>query len=310
MSDLAYALSEEQQNIAAEYIPPYPQNTSDLPDYLKPSKAGLYVDEATYWDQYYESDDFRYEWNNGILEVKDMPTFFCRFCNEWFYRLIMQFLDAFPIAYVFTYDLGFKMTLPQKTAIRLPDVSIILKNNPKQFQLKEKSYKGIFDICIEFVSHSKLQYILNDIVKKKREYSQANVKEYYVIDSEKKHTAFYRLNTTGRYVKIRSQKGVIRSSVLTGFQFKIEDIYNQPDFNAIMTDPVYQSYVKLDLQKKNAALQEKNAALIEKDAALKEKDAMIKEKDTLINALLEEAGDDIKNNKRIKQLLFEKGIIL
>jgi hypothetical protein len=50
-----------------------PDNLNDIPEpeieYLK--KAGqLKVEEAEYWEKYYDNADENYEWNNGYLEVK------------------------------------------------------------------------------------------------------------------------------------------------------------------------------------------------------------------------------------------------
>jgi len=58
----------------------------------------------------------------------------------------------------------------------------------------DHSYTGTYDICIELLSTTKKKYITKDTVTRKREYSTANVSEYYIIDIDKqKHTVFYRL---------------------------------------------------------------------------------------------------------------------
>jgi Uma2 family endonuclease len=238
----------------------YEDLDNDLMQFMMLSKAGLYVDESTYWNNFYEDPDYKYEWNNGILEVKDMPTFDSAYCANWLHKILLEFLETNPIAIIVFTEISFTLNLPTKKAIRRPDLSIISKDNPVQPDNQDRSYNGIYDLCVEFLSDSKKSYVTNDTVEKKREYSQAGVREYYIIDEKKEHTAFYIRNATGRFVRIKPHQGIIRSTVLPGFQFRIKDIYSQPALFDLINDPVYQPYVKLDLQKERL---EKNAALDE-----------------------------------------------
>ena len=269
----------------------------DLLEFIQQSKAGAYVDESTYWDIYYENKNYRYEWNDGILEIKDMATLDIGNCSKWFFIILSQFLESHPIAQcIFFLDFGFRINLPRKTVVRKPDCAIILNDNPVQPDNKDRSYEGIYDICIEYESDSKPQYVIKDTVERKREYCQAMVKEYYIIDDKNKHTVFYKLDPNGRYVKIKPQNGIIRSTVLPGFQFRIADLYRRPFLHSLINDPVYQSYVMLDFQKER---QEKEAALVaaEKERLEKEAALVAAEKERLEKeAALEEIN-------RLKQLL-------
>jgi Uma2 family endonuclease len=306
MNNLAYALSTEYTHIFPEKntikilqkLPGVPQEYYEMPQSLEMSKSheGRYVDETTYWNDYYENELFRYEWNNGYLEVKEMPSLHCAMCLKWFIKVIEEYLSVNPIASLIATDIGFKVHLKNKTAIRRPDLSIILNNNTNQPELKDRSYHGIYDICIEFLSDSKRKYIENDTVVKKHEYCQANIKEYYIIDSNRIHTAFYKLDSHGKFIPIISQDGIIKSTVLSGFQFREEDLYSFPDLKSLIDDPVYQSYIKKDFQEqKKKAEQEKQ----EKEEAIKqfEQERLLKEK-------------ALRENIRLKQLLLDKGIIV
>ncbi|MBF0452456.1 MAG: Uma2 family endonuclease [Candidatus Magnetomorum sp.] len=244
----------------------------------QPSKDGLFVDESTYWDVYYEDDDFNYEWNNGILEEKEMPTFFSELCSKWFREIIDQYLKAFPIARLITFDIGFTINLSNKKAIRKPDHTLILKSNPIQPDILDCSYKGIYDVCIEFLSETQKKYVLRDTVDKKREYRGAKVKEYYIIDANKKHTVFYRLNQKGNYIKIKPDNGIIRSTILPGFQFRVEDLYQQPDMKELIKDDIYKSYILLDYQNQCKQTEQERKAK-EKERKAKEKERKAKEKE-------------------------------
>jgi hypothetical protein len=45
------------------------------------------------------------------------------------------------------------------------------------------------------------------------------------------------------YEPLPRPDGVIRSSVLPGFQFRMRDLYDQPDPSHLIHDPVYMSYI-------------------------------------------------------------------
>jgi len=303
MSHLSYNSEiDNNPSIIAEDIQPhqaFPNSMidKDLLEFLFHSKSGTYVDESTYWDVYYESKDYRYEWNNGFLEIKDMPTLDIGNCSKWFFLILTQFLESHPIAQsIYLLDFGFKLNLPGKTVVRKPDCAIILHDNPIQPDNKDRSYKGIYDICIEYVSDSKTEYVTKDIVERKHEYCQAKVQEYYIIDDKNKHTVFYRLGTNDCYEKIKPQNDVICSTVLPGFQFRIADLYRQPNMNSLMNDPVYQSYVRLDLQQERLAT-ENALKMAETERLEKEKERQAKE-----DALMEKQAA-LEEINRLKQLL-------
>ncbi|MBF0450968.1 MAG: Uma2 family endonuclease, partial [Candidatus Magnetomorum sp.] len=131
------------------------------------------------------------------------------------------------------------------------DLALIHANNPVQMKPHETSYSGCFDICFEFLSDSNKAAIERDTVVKKLEYEQLGIKEYFILDREGKETAFYRLGKNGRYHKIRPTKdNVIRSKVLPQFQFRIDDLYNQPGDEKLLDDPVYRHYYKTELRQR------------------------------------------------------------
>ncbi|CAK0751230.1 hypothetical protein CCP3SC15_1750008 [Gammaproteobacteria bacterium] len=105
------------------------------------------------------------------------------------------------------------------------------------------SYRGIFDLCVEALSNSNKKQRERDTVTKKAEYAAVGVSEYFILhDSEEQ--AFYRLDTSGVYVPIHPSKdAVICSTVLPGFQFRIEDLLARPSEEEMLEDPVYKSFV-------------------------------------------------------------------
>jgi len=100
-------------------------------------------------------------------------------------------------------------------------------------------------MCIEVLSDSTIEIMERDTVIKKDEYAKAGIKEYYILDAQRERTQFFRLNKTRRiYKAIKPQKGgIIKSKVLPGFQFRIEDLFAKPSIEKMVDDKVYQYFV-------------------------------------------------------------------
>ncbi|MDM8551596.1 Uma2 family endonuclease [Desulfobacterales bacterium HSG2] len=213
---------------------------------------GVRVSEEEYWEKYYEyagPDDRIFEWNNGVLEEKPMGDHLSYLTSDWFHTLLKQYLEACPVAEIFGTDMGFRLLLPHKAVIRRPDLSLVLNTNPIRFGPLDRSYSGVFDICIEFLSDSTKADIERDTKHKHSEYAFGGVGEYYILDRLGKETAFYRLGPRGFYLPILpASGGIIRSSVLPGFQFREADLYTRPSLIKMAEDAVYKAFVLRDWQ--------------------------------------------------------------
>ncbi|MBF0100158.1 MAG: Uma2 family endonuclease [Desulfobacterales bacterium] len=261
MTAVNQQLSDTQSNALNYYDSEYP------------SKHGLRVSEAEYWEKYYETseDDFSYEWNDGILEEKPVSDYEGYLIHLWFQKILDLFLNTYPIAKMIGLDMGFRLALPHKTTIRKPDIGVLLKSNPVDIHGPDRSYKGVFDVCIEVLSDSKKGYSDHDTIEKKNEYSLIKVQEYYILDSKQEKTAFYQLKS-GIYHPIKPIRGIIKSNVLKGFQFRIEDLYKQPSLEKMSNDMVYHQFILPFYQlEKLKAKQEKQRAELAEIKAQEEK---------------------------------------
>jgi len=237
------------------------------------SEDGLAVSENEYWKNYYNHPDFSYEWNNGYLEVKPMTDYSGFLMYHWFMTLLKHFLDVNQAGKMIGLDIGFRLNLQHKISIRKPDLAVILNDNHSDIRPEDCTYSGLFDLCIESLSHSSLKEIRRDTVQKKGEYENIGVKEYFILDARGRDTAFFQLDKMGRYRKIKPFKGdIIRSGVLKGFQFRISDLYIQPMPIELIEDEVYRHYVMIDYQmEKQRADKEALRAEQEKQSAEQEK---------------------------------------
>ena len=255
------------------------------------AKEPLRVSEAEYWKTYYEHPDNQYEWNNGLLEERPMPDFLSISFYQWFTRLLEEYLTVFPIGEIMILEMGFRLELgKQKVSIRKPDLAVILHANPVEAKPLDRSFHGVCDLCIEFLSDSTPAEVERDTVHKKEEYAKAGVAEYYILDRLHKHTAFYCLNEQGVYERMKHQEpGVIHSRVLDRFAFRLEDLEKQVAFETLIEDPLYQPFLLKSFQqerqqkekerqlKENALAREENALAREEKERQEKEDALQRE---------------------------------
>lgn len=249
------------------------ENIDQLYLELENCKDGWVVSEEEYWKTYYDDPDYIYEWNNGVLEVRPMSDLKGSLLYQWFCDILRCWFRTFPIGTIINLDIGFRLALPHKTTIRIPDLSVVLHTNPIKIVGDDTRYSGIFDLCVESLSHSSPKYIKRDTIEKKNEYSGIGVKEYYILDARKLETAFYRLGKGGRYHQIDPiDDDVIESGILPGFRFRISDLYRQPPLEELAEDNIYHEYVfPAYKEMKQIAIKERERAERERERAEREK---------------------------------------
>lgn len=242
------------------------------------SEAGKWVSEADYWAHYYEHPYFNYEWNDGILEEVPMADKAQFSLYQWFLLLLTNYLNTHPIADMIGLETAFKLTRwGGRTSIRKPDLGIVLHTNPQPWQMPDKSYKGIPDICVESLSDSTQSEIDRDTIQKKGEYAQAGVTEYYILDPENEHTAFYRLTKRGTYAPIRPNLGgIIHSNVLPGFRFRLTDLNDLPWQGVMANDALYHEFVLPEYQFERARAERAEATVAEQAREIERLKALLK----------------------------------
>ncbi|CAN2042351.1 Protein containing DUF820 [Candidatus Magnetomoraceae bacterium gMMP-15] len=211
-------------------------------------KEGMRVSEEEYWEKYYEYPNRCFEWNNGVLEERPVGDYLSFEMYRWFFILLDQYLKNLKNAKPVGLEMGFRLSMTNKTTIRKPDLAVVLNSNPIPIESEDRTYHGPFDMCFEFLSDSTPGEVIRDTVTKKAEYCAVGVKEYYILDRLGAETVFYRLNQRGYYSKIQPHNGVIRSEVLPGFQFHLDDLYNRPDSNEMSADIIYKHFVSTEYQ--------------------------------------------------------------
>jgi len=232
------------------------------------SQDGRHVTEEEYWEKYYEDLDFNYEWNNGILEEKPMSDYHNYQMYKWLRSVLERYLSVHRGEKMVEQVFGFRIALPHHVSIRKPDLAVVASANPSDLRKYDKSFAGIYDLCIELLSDATKKGIERDIVDKKNEYESIGVKEYYILDAEDNYMAFYRLNQYGIFVPIKLiDNDIVRSEVLKGFQFRVSDLFRQPEIDELTDDTVYCGFVLPDRKTKQRAEKAEKKAEAERQRA-------------------------------------------
>jgi Uma2 family endonuclease len=104
-----------------------------------------------------------------------------------------------------------------------PDVGFVRKE--RKADIKGTYVLGPPDAAFEIVSPDSIE---RDYVTKRTQYEAARVKEYWIIDPLKQKVTLLRLDASGKFREVRSQKGRLHSRVIDGFWLEIAWLWQQP----------------------------------------------------------------------------------
>jgi Uma2 family endonuclease len=167
-------------------------------------------------------EDIWAEWANGEVIVLTPAS--------ERHQALKGFLEAVINIYVEQRGLGrvlgapFQMKTGPELPGREPDILFIAKENLAR--LKRNYLDGPADLVVEIVSPESR---LRDRGEKFAEYEMGGVKEYWLIDPERKEADFYLLDERGRYRRVEPDgEGIYRSEVLSGFWIKVGWLWQDP----------------------------------------------------------------------------------
>jgi Uma2 family endonuclease len=147
------------------------------------------------------------------------------------HQRIYKFLLFLLEVYVSKHSLGEVLSAP--FLVRLPEMlrrgrepDILYVSNEKLPFLKETYMDGPPDLIVEITSPESLA---RDRGEKYVEYEAAGVKEYWLIDPDRRQAEFYRLAEEGHYRTIHpNEEGIYRSEVIPGFWLQVNWLWQDP----------------------------------------------------------------------------------
>jgi Uma2 family endonuclease len=106
---------------------------------------------------------------------------------------------------------------------RQPDILFVAANRVSC--LKETYLDGPADLVVEIISPESR---LRDRGEKFAEYEMGGVREYWLLDPERREADFYGLDERGRYRAQPDREGWYESLVISGFRLKVEWLWQVP----------------------------------------------------------------------------------
>lgn len=167
-----------------------------------------------------DNDTSWYELINGELVKKQSPTF----DHQRLSKAIFRRLDA----YSFSTDKGEAFYAPLDVVLDdgnsyIPDLFFIKKERSFIMNEKERLVTGAPDLVVEILSKSTAGL---DKGTKKENYEKYGVREYWLVDPLKKFIEVYALvNERYKLVCYLEESGVLKSTVLEGFEMDMEKVF-------------------------------------------------------------------------------------
>ncbi|HTU17428.1 MAG TPA: Uma2 family endonuclease [Gemmataceae bacterium] len=104
-----------------------------------------------------------------------------------------------------------------------PDILFVAREHADR--IHRGGVEGAPDLAIEIVSPESVE---RDYDKKRQQYQQAGIPEYWILDEEEKTILLLRLNARGRYREVRPRRGIFPSQVLLGFYLDPNWLWGRP----------------------------------------------------------------------------------
>jgi Uma2 family endonuclease len=139
---------------------------------------------------------------------------------------LADFLIAILRPYVESRNLGWVRTAPFQMKLehgREPDLLYLSRDHLER--LKETHLDGPADLVVEIVSSDS---VARDRGEKFYEYEAGGVREYWLIDPERRWAEFYHLKAGHYRPAFSGDEGVYRSEVLPGFWLRVEWLWQEP----------------------------------------------------------------------------------
>lgn len=173
------------------------------------------------WDEFLDwcDEDTYAEWVDGEVQIMTAPDTKHQDLVGFLGTLLRFFAEARDLGRVFFAP--FLVKLPRTG--RLPDLIFITREQLDR--LGSVYLHGPPDLAIEIVSPESRT---RDRREKLREYEEAGVREYWILDHERQQPEFYVLDESGKYVALPIEDGIFRSVVLPGLWLRVDWLWQEP----------------------------------------------------------------------------------
>jgi Uma2 family endonuclease len=170
------------------------------------------------YEEYVEwaDENIHAEWVDGEIVVHMPPFEIHQTLLSFVHRLLAEYVEFEHLGRVLIAP--FEMRLLSQKSARQPDILVVTSENLRR--LSQERLEGPADLVVELVSQDSVR---RDRQEKFREYQEAGVREYWVIDSRpgRNRADFYRLDEHGQYALVGTEDDEwVGSIVLPGFRLR------------------------------------------------------------------------------------------
>jgi Uma2 family endonuclease len=167
-------------------------------------------------------EDTHAEWVNGKVVLMSPVSLEHQQIGGFLLALIRYFVDVSQSGVV-AYE-PFQMKTGSDLPSRSPDILFVANENLSR--LKPTYLDGPADLVVEIISPSDRG---RDRGEKFYEYETGGVREYWLIDPQRKQAEFYELDANGVYrLAYSGGDGVYHSAVLEGLWLKVDWLWQEP----------------------------------------------------------------------------------
>jgi len=186
-------------------------------------KGQLALGKMTY-EEFLEwcDEDTWAEWVNGDVIILSPASARHQDISDFLVAILRIFIEARRLGRVLS--ALFQMKTGPELPSREPDIIFVSRENLER--LKESHLEGPADLVIEIISQESLE---RDKSEKFEEYEEGGVREYWLIDPDRKEAEFYILGEEGNYRLIfGGSVGEYRSEVVPGFWLRVDWLWEEP----------------------------------------------------------------------------------
>jgi Uma2 family endonuclease len=139
--------------------------------------------------------------------------------NGWLFWLIAAFVETKDLGKVYMSRVAFRLD-----NLNGPEPDLAFVRKARLQDVHRGFVNGPPDLAVEVVSPDSVE---RDYQKKRRQYEQAGVREYWIVDELKQVLTLYRLEK-GKLPEVQPTKGVLMSKVLPGFWLRPGWLWQKP----------------------------------------------------------------------------------
>jgi Uma2 family endonuclease len=199
--------------------------TIDLPQI--PNTQKMSYEDFLEWN----GDEGWFEWVNGEVFEMSNPSLIHQDISDFLTAILRFFVEANQLGRVISAP--FQLKFDFRNTGRQPDIMFVSKGNSEN--IKKQYVDKTADLVIEIISPESRTRDKGD---KFYEYEAAGVREFWLIDPDRKRAEFYTLGEDGFFNFEVAEDGIFKSKVLEGLTLKVDWLWqeNLPNLMDVLKD--------------------------------------------------------------------------